>query len=96
MAKGIVAAERKSDIQPQTMVHRIARNWPLLGTRRGVENELVTAVCNVGLNQTAVISGDNASSKTFLELLQFYKSNRINDYVVLQPITDLHAKIKKR
>ena len=33
------------------MVNRIARNWPLLVTRRGAENEPATAVYNVRMYQ---------------------------------------------
>ena len=44
VAKGIVTAEKNNDTISQVMVYRIARNWPLLGTRRGVESVPVTAV----------------------------------------------------
>ena len=52
MTKDIVTAERKNGTHAQAMVHRIARNWPLLGTRRGVESEPVKAVCNERMYQT--------------------------------------------
>ena len=47
MAKGTVTAEKENDTHSQAMEHIMARNCPLLVTRRGVESELVTAACNV-------------------------------------------------
>ena len=41
----------KKDTHPQAMVHRIARNWSLVGTRRDDENEPATVVSNVRMHQ---------------------------------------------
>ena len=80
------------------MVHRIARNWPLLGTGRGAENEPATAVYNVRMYQRQpwiqVIMKAAERPTVFWTLLQFSKRNGIDDYVFLQPTTDLHAKKK--
>ena len=52
VANGIVTAEEKNDNNSQAMVHRIAGNWPSLGTRRDVESEPVSAFCNLRIYQT--------------------------------------------
>ena len=52
MANGKVTAENKNYTHSQAMMHRIARNEHLLGTRRGVESDPATAVYNVRMYQT--------------------------------------------
>ena len=64
----------KNSTHPQANMHRNARNWPSLGTRKGVESEPVTAVCIVRMYQKQPsIQVINASSRASLASHIFLK-----------------------
>ena len=97
VAKRIVTAEKKkrysfaSDVALNcakfVFVRNENRRWKWTSYRR-LQRENVP--------NTTVNSGDNASSRTSLALLQFSKRNRIDVCAYLQPTTDHRTKNKKR